>query len=223
MYLGSDRAPVPTQLGEYVAHMGTVTPNDPVSHGADSTWQILTERVYDNPFTDVEEGDYFYEAVMELTAAGIVEGTSDTTFEPDSNLTRAQWVTLLWRAAESPAAENPAPFTDVPADAYYAEAFAWAYEKGIVNGVTDTLAAPNDLVDREQMVTMLYRFSGEDTVVYDLSAYTDVNDISYYAVDAFEWAVAKGYINGMTESTLAPLGNATRAHAAAVLYRYLGG
>jgi len=221
-YLGSDRAPVPTQLGEYVAHMGTVTPNDPVSHGADSTWQILTERTYDNPFGDVDEGDYFYKAVMELTDAGIVKGTTATTFEPHTILTRSEWVTLLWRAVGAPKAENPAPFTDIPADAYYADAFAWAAEEGIVNGVTSTQAAPFALINREQMVTTLFRLSGEESVVYDLSSYADVNDISYFAVDAFEWAVAKGHINGLTERLLAPLTTADRAQAATILYRYLG-
>ena len=220
-YLGSDRAPVPTQLGEYVAHMGTVTPNDAVSHGADSTWQILTERVYDNPFTDVPEDSYCYEAIMELVIAGVVEGTSETTFTPVRELTRAEWVTLLWRAAGEPAAENGNPFTDVDDAAFYAEAFAWAAEKGIVQGDGNGIAAPATRISREQMVTMLFRYSGEESVVYDLSRYTDVDDVSYYAVDAFEWAVSKGYINGMTATTLGPQGTANRAQAVTILYRSL--
>ena len=220
-YLGSDRAPVPTQLGEYVAHMGTVTPNDAVSHGADSTWQILTERVYDNPFTDVPEDSYCYEAIMELVIAGVVEGTSETTFTPVRELTRAEWVTLLWRAAGEPAAENGNPFTDVDDAAFYAEAFAWAAEKGIVQGDGNGIAAPATRITREQMVTMLFRYSGEESVVYDLSRYTDVDDVSYYAVDAFEWAVSKGYINGMTATTLGPQGTANRAQAVTILYRSL--
>jgi hypothetical protein len=89
--------------------------------------------------------------------------------------------------------------------------------------VGGNMAAPYALINREQMVTMLYRFSGEESAVYDLSAYTDVNDVSYYAVDAFEWAVAKGYINGMTAAILAPQAGANRAQAVTVLYRYLNG
>ena len=223
MYLGSDRAPVPTQLGEYVAHMGTVTPNDPVSHGADSTWKIVTERTYDNPFTDVSEDQWFYEPIMELVDAGIVNGTSETTFTPDKALTRAEWVTLLWRAAGRPEATVSAGFTDVKQEDFFYMAFTWAAEKGIVQGVGGNMAAPYALINREQMVTMLYRLSGEETVVYDLGGYTDVNDVSYFAVDAFEWAVAKGYINGMTLTTLAPQAGANRAQAVTVLYRYLNG
>ena len=73
------------------------------------------------------------------------------------------------------------------------------------------------------MVTMLFRLSGDEHVAYDLSAYADVNDVSYYAVDAFEWAVAKGYISGMSATILAPQGTANRAQATTVLYRYLFG
>lgn len=220
-YLGSDRAPVPTQLGEYVAYMGTVTPNDPVSHGWDSTWELITERTYDNPFTDVEEDDFYYEAVMELVDLGIVTGTSDTTFTPGRELTRAEWVTLLWRAAGEPEAEGTVSFTDVKETDFFAKAFAWAAENGIVKGVGNNMAAPYALVTREQMVTMLFRYSGEEHVAYDLSSYSDVNDVSYFAVDAFEWAVANGYINGMTATTLGPQGTANRAQAVTILYRYL--
>ena len=222
-YLGSDRAPVPTQLGEYVAHMKTVSPDDAVSHGADSTWQIVTERVYDNPFTDVPEDSYCFEAIMELLDMGIVAGTSENTFTPTRQLTRAEWVTMLWRAAGSPEASAPAGFTDVKSTDFFAKAFDWAFEQGIVAGVGDKLAGPAMLLTREQMVTMLFKLSGDEHAAYDLSAYADVDDISYYAVDAFEWAVAKGYISGMSESILAPQGTANRAQATTVLYRYLFG
>ena len=222
-YLGSDRAPVPTQLGEYVAHMKTVAPTDKVSHGADTTWQIVTERVYDNPFTDVPEDSYCFEPIMELLDMGIVSGTSATTYDPARTLTRAEWVTMLWRASGSPAASASAGFTDVKSTDFFAPAFDWAFEQGIVAGVGDGKAAPAMLLTREQMVTMLFRCSGDEHVAYDLGAYADVNDVSYYAVDAFEWAVAKGCISGMSATILAPQGTSNRAQAATVLYRYLVG
>ena len=222
-YLGSDRAPVPTQLGEYVAHMKTVAPTDKVSHGADTTWQIVTERVYNNPFTDVPEDSYCFEAIMELLDKGIVSGTSATTFNPERTLTRAEWVTMLWRASGSPAATASAGFTDVKSTDFFAPAFDWAFEQGIVAGVGDGKAAPAMLLTREQMVTMLFRCSGDEHVAYDLGGYTDIDDVSYYAVDAFEWAVAKGYISGMSATILAPQGTSIRAQAATVLYRYLVG
>ena len=222
-YLGSDRAPVPTQLGEYVAHMKTVAPTDKVSHGADTSWQIVTERVYDNPFTDVPEDSFCFEPIMELLDMGIVSGTSATTYDPARTLTRAEWVTMLWRASGSPAASASAGFTDVKSTDFFAPAFDWAFEQGIVAGVGDGKAAPAMLLTREQMVTMLFRCSGDEHVAYDLGVYADANDVSYYAVDAFEWAVAKGYISGMSATILAPQGTSIRAQAATVLYRYLVG
>lgn len=222
-YLGSDRAPVPTQLGEYVAHMKTVAPTDKVSHGADTSWQIVTERVYDNPFTDVPEDSFCFEPIMELLDMGIVSGTSATTYDPARTLTRAEWVTMLWRASGSPAASAPAGFTDVKSTDFFASAFDWAFEQGIVAGVGDGKAAPAMLLTREQMVTMLFRCSGDEHVAYDLGVYADADDVSYYAVDAFEWAVAKGYISGMSATILAPQGTSIRAQAATVLYRYLVG
>lgn len=222
-YLGSDRAPVPTQLGEYVAHMQTVAPTDKVSHGADTSWQIVTERVYDNPFTDVPENSFCFEPIMELLDMGIVSGTSATTYDPARTLTRAEWVTMLWRASGSSAASASAGFTDVKSTDFFAPAFDWAFEQGIVAGVGDGKAAPAMLLTREQMVTMLFRCSGDEHVAYDLGVYADVDDVSYYAVDAFEWAVAKGYISGMSATILAPQGTSIRAQAATVLYRYLVG
>ncbi len=220
-YLGSDRAPVPTQLGEYVAHMGTVRPNDPVSHGNDTTWKLLTKPAPINPFTDVPEGEFYSDAVLELVEKGIIKGMTDTTFEPDTKLNRAHWVTMLYRAAGEPAVAEPSTFVDVPAGEFYADAFAWAEDEGIVNGVGGNMAAPGMLINREQMVTMLYRYAKAEPVDFDLGSYEDVNDVTYWAVDAFEWAVANGHIKGMTDTTLVPQGDANRAQAATILYRYM--
>ena len=216
MIQGEDQGQARNMLANYIREQGTIDPT------ITSTWQIV-QGGYDNIFMDVDPEDYYYEAVMELTEKGIVKGTSDITFTPDQELTRGEWVTLLWRAAGEPAAEGSVSFADVAADAFYAEAFAWAAESGIVNGVGGNMAAPDMVVNREQMVTMLFRYSGQETVVHDLSGYADVNEVSYFAVDAFEWAVANGYINGMTLTTLAPHGSASRAQAATVLYRFLAG
>ena len=117
--------------------------------------------------------------MKELVEKGIIVGTSENTFTPEGKLTRAEWVTLLWRAAGKPEPAGTVSFGDVNPAAYYAKAFAWAAEQGIVAGVGDNLAAPTALVTRQQMVTMLFRYSGEEHVAYDLSAYTDVNDVSY--------------------------------------------
>ena len=93
---------------------------------------------------------------------------------------------------------------------------------GVVTGMPGGLGAPNSPINREQMVTMLYRFDGKNHVKYDLSAFNDVDTVSYFAFDAFEWAVSNGYINGLPGSILAPMDITERSHAATFLARYLG-
>ena len=173
-------------------------------------------------FEDVPEGAWFYDAAYAMAEAGIMNGRSSDCFDPAGVLTRAEWVTMLYRAAGSPAVTAPSGFTDVPADAFFADAFAWAKDMGIVRGVGGGMGAPYTTITREQMVAMLYRFDGCNHVLYDLSAFTDVELVSYYAIDAFEWAVAKGYVTGMTPNTLAPLAITNRAQAATLLARCLG-
>lgn len=109
-----------------------------------------------NPFTDVHYGDYFYQAVLWAVENGITVGTSATTFSPDATVTRAQVVTLLWRANGQPAARNSG-FTDVSADAYYAKAVAWAVENGITTGTGFGIFSPDAACTRAQIVTFLYR------------------------------------------------------------------
>ncbi len=178
-------------------------------------------EVAPDKFVDVPRNTWYYDAVYGLTNLGIIKGITDTTFAPEGILTRGEWVTMLYRAAGSPKVEGQSSFTDVPEKAFYAKAFAWAEAEGIVCGVGANLGAPLMTITREQMVTMLYRYDGQNKTGCDLSGYEDVNDISYYAFDAFEWAVAKGYVNGMTETTLAPQTSANRAQAATIVYRYL--
>ena len=173
-------------------------------------------------FEDVHEEQWFHDAVYALVGTGIIAGEDSTHFNPGGLLTRAEWVSMLYRAAGSPAVEESCSFTDVPADAYYAKAFAWAEDLGIVAGVGGGMGAPNMTINREQMVTMLYRFDGKHHVKHDLSVFTDVEDVSYFAFDAFEWAVAGGYVHGMTATTLAPLVTTDRAQAAMLLAAYLG-
>lgn len=109
-----------------------------------------------NPFTDVSENAYYYEAVLWAVEQGITNGTTETTFSPDRTVTRGQTVTFLWRNAGSPAASGSS-FTDVAADAYYADAVAWAASEGITSGTTATTFAPNSSCTRAQIVTFLYR------------------------------------------------------------------
>ena len=109
------------------------------------------------PFTDVPAGNYYYNAVLWAVENGITVGTSDTTFSPDADCTRAQIVTFLWRAEKSPAAGSSNPFTDVAAGAYYADAVLWAVKENITNGSTPTTFSPDADCTRAQIVTFLYR------------------------------------------------------------------
>ena len=173
-------------------------------------------------FEDLSEDQWFYDAVCAVVDAGIMKGKTETVFDPAGTLTRAEWVTMLYRAVGSPAVSTGCTFTDIPADAFFADAFAWAEQEGVINGVGGSMGAPYMTVTREQMVTMLYRYDGMNHVKYDLSVFADVDTVSYYAFDAFEWAVANGHVNGMTATTLAPQATTNRAQAATILARYLG-
>ena len=225
-FLGADRAPVPTQLGEYVAHMKVVKPDDAVSHGTDTTWTISTKPVeveppkpVENPFTDVKEDDYFFESVLWAIEKGITTGTTATTFSPDASCTRAQMVTFLWRAAGSPEAKTAEnPFTDVKADAYYYKAVLWAVEEGITTGVTKTLFAPDKACTRAEAVTFLYRAAGAPDVNTDKVAFTDADAKAYY-YDALLWAVENKITTGTTATTFAPAANCTRAQIVTFLFR----
>ena len=109
------------------------------------------------PFTDVAEGSYYHDAVLWAVEQGITKGTTDTTFTPNAKCTRAQIVTFLWRSQKSPASDSVNPFTDVAADAYYADAVLWAAENGVTSGTTATTFSPNNNCTRAQIVTFLWR------------------------------------------------------------------
>ena len=109
------------------------------------------------PFTDVPAGSYYYDAVLWAVENGITKGTSATTFSPNMNCSRAQIVTFLWRSEQSPAAGTVNPFTDVKADAYYADAVLWAVKEGVTKGTTATTFSPDANCTRAQIVTFLWR------------------------------------------------------------------
>ena len=109
------------------------------------------------PFTDVNAGSYYYDAVLWAVENGITKGTSDTTFSPNMTCSRAQIVAFLWRSEKSPAAGTANPFADVKSTAYYADAVLWAVKEDITKGTTSTTFSPNADCTRAQIVTFLYR------------------------------------------------------------------
>ena len=172
-------------------------------------------------FTDVKEGDYFYNAVKWAVEKSITNGTSATTFGPEEGCTRSQMVTFLWRAAGSPEPTGKTnPFTDVTEDAYYYKALLWAIENGITKGTTDTTFSPDETCTRGQMATFLYR-NAKSPAVTGSSAFTDVSSSDYYS-DAVTWAFQQGITKGATDTTYEPEASCTRGQMVTFLYRYLG-
>ena len=178
------------------------------------------------PFTDVTEGDWFYDAVRYAYETGLMDGVGDSLFAPNSETTRAQLVTILYRLEGEPEVSGTSGFTDVEADIWYTDAVAWAAQNGIVNGVSDTEFAPGDDITREQLVTVLYRYAeskGYDvSASADLSGYPDAGQVQDYAQPAMAWAVAEGIVEGV-DGNLNPAGNATRAQIATILMRFCEG
>lgn len=109
------------------------------------------------PFTDVPAGSYYYDAVLWAVENGITKGTSDTTFSPNENCSRAQIVTFLWRSQKSPAAGSVNPFTDVTANVYYANAVLWAVNEDVTKGTSNTTFSPDADCTRAQIVTFIWR------------------------------------------------------------------
>lgn len=179
------------------------------------------------PFTDVGDGTWYSEAVRYAYEHGLMAGTSATAFSPNATTSRSMIATILWRLEGSPQVDYAMAFDDVAANSWYAEAIRWAASEGIVGGYGNGLFGTNDPITREQFAAMLYRFAQEQG--YDVSigentnilSYTDVADLSEYAISAMQWAVGAGIINGTGDgSTLSPQGQATRAQVAVILTRY---
>lgn len=170
-----------------------------------------------NFFTDVHAEDYYYDAVLWAAQEGVTGGTSDTLFAPNAGCTRAQAVTFLWRAAGSPEPKTLSSFADVPADAYYAKAAAWAVENGVAKGVSETAFAPDAGCTRAQIVTFLWR-AQQSPASGGENPFTDVPADAYYA-QAVAWAVENGAAKGVNETAFAPDDNCTRAQIVTMIYR----
>ncbi len=175
-------------------------------------------------FVDVKIGSWYYENVVYVVENGLMLGVSDTVFAPDDGTTRGMLVTILYRLAGSPAVSGSMDFTDIQDDAYYRDAVLWAVREGITVGVSDTSFAPDDMISREQLVTLLYRYAqaaGRDTTArVELDSFRDADQISGFARDAMAWAVAEGIIQGGSDSMILPGEEASRAQIAAIIQRF---
>ena len=187
---------------------------------AEEAYAYITAKL---PFTDLKDGAWYMENVRYAYLNGIIVGMTDTTFAPDSELTRAMYITMLYRMSGEPEVKAGSAYDDVKGSEWYAKAVAWGTEKGIVVGYAGKFA-PQDNITREQMAAMMYRYAKlngcdvSNTASFD--AFKDGNTVSDWAKKEMGWAVASKLIQGHDNGTLEPKGNATRAQAAAVLQRF---
>ncbi len=219
-----------TETGEktfYARWQKNVLPPPPITPGTPSA-PVTPARPaapVGLPFADVSGSDWFYNDVRYVYEKGIMDGTGIDRFSPNAPLTRAMIVTILYRMAGSPSVSGSSDFTDVAAGKWFAKAVAWAAANGIVNGYGSGLFGPNDPVTREQLAAILYRYAvyGGMTAVTleeNLGGFADTAQLSAYAIQAMNWAVGQGLING-SGSNLVPKAQATRAQVAAIIHRYL--
>lgn len=177
----------------------------------------------EDTYADVKKTDWYYDAVKYAYENNLMNGT-DKGFEPESNMTRAMLVTVLWRAEGKPTVDYAISFKDVEDGEWYTEAVRWAASEKIISGVSEEVFGTNDNITREQIVTILYRYmvkkQPDTTADGNIDKFTDAEDVAEYAVSAMKWAVANGIVSGKTENTLCPGDFATRAEVATMLMRF---
>ena len=183
------------------------------------------EEVKPGSFRDVTSAHWAFASVERAAELGLVTGYSDGTFRPDTPVTRAQFVLMLWRMCGKPAAAKAASFADASAD-WYQDALSWAVEKGYVNGLSDTRFGPDAPITRQQAMAILFRLNGGQsgteltlTGIYE-QTFADSTTIASWAKDATWWAVYHELVSGVGGSRIAPEANASRAQIAAILLRY---
>ncbi len=185
--------------------------------------EVTKNTFTETTFADVKKDDWHYESVRYVYENNLMQGTGNG-FEPESKMSRAMLVTVLYRMANPESAENTHSFADVPEGQWYSDAVAWAASNGIVSGISATEFAPDSDISREQMALIIYRFAKMQgynvSDVADLSSFSDTDDVSDWAMDAMSWANKAELVNGTSETTLSPKATATRAQVAAILMRF---
>ncbi|MGM9567249.1 MAG: S-layer homology domain-containing protein [Clostridia bacterium] len=187
---------------------------------AEEAYAYITAEI---PFTDLAKDGWYQDSVRYVYVNGIMNGMTGTTFEPDSELTRAMYITMLYRLGGKPEVKATSSYDDVKDDEWYSKAVAWGTEKGIVEGYNGKFS-PMDSITREQMAAMMYRYAKlngcdvSNTASFD--AFKDGNTVSDWAKEEMGWAVASKLMQGHDNGTLEPKGSATRAQAAAVIQRF---
>lgn len=184
------------------------------------------EGGYAGPYTDIIGNEWFLSSVEFVTEAGVMDGLSEDRFGAYENLTRGQLVTSLWQMAGEPAIEYTQKFPDVPDGESYTQAVLWASQNGIVGGYSNGYFGPNDNITREQLAKVTYAYAEYKGCVTsnraDISGYQDASQVSDFALEAMEWIVATGLIQGKSNNTLLdPQGVTTRAECAVIIERFM--
>ena len=181
---------------------------------------------YENPFTDVPEGQWYTEAILWCYHNGYMAGVSETQFGRKTNVSRAMFVTILAQIDKADtSAYSEMSFSDVPAGQWYSNSIEWAAQNGYAAGIGNGQFGRKADVSREQIALFFYTYSSLNGIdvsdAADLSAYEDAGRIHDWALDAVEWAVAKGLISGTSATTVAPRASATRAEIALIVKNYV--
>ena len=183
-------------------------------------------KLVKTPFADVAAGSWYEDAVSYVYNEGLMNGTTDTAFSPEQSISRAMFVTMLYRLAGMPGVETTASglFTDCGDDLWYSNAVVWAVENGITTGLTDTTFVPNQPLTREQMAVFIYRYieymgGGYSAEVPTATVFSDNAAIQSWAVEAVSFCSENGLMGGTTTTTFDPALTASRAMGAIVLER----
>ena len=180
------------------------------------------------PFTDVKEGDWFYDEVKYVYDNQLMDGMAPDKFRPYVDTSRGMLVTILYRLEGEPEVSGVSGYIDVPEGEWYTNAVNWANANGIVNGFPGKIYKPKQAVTRQELAAILYRYakykSYDVSARGDLSGFTDKSSVLEYAEEPLQWAVGAGLIKGKgTTTTLAPRGKANRAETAIILQRFSSG
>lgn len=171
------------------------------------------------PFVDVSLNRWSYGDILQAYQQGIINGTAPNRFSPDETTTRGQLVAMIYRLNGSPAVSGSSTFTDLTMD-YYRDAITWAQQNNVVQGIGGTQFAPDQSMIRQDLLTMLYRLSGEPETAGSLSDFGDAAKVADYAQKAVAWAVENDILRG-SDGNILPESNATREQAVAILLRYI--
>ena len=209
-----------------IYYTGTQTQWEHIAMGLGNE-QLLSVNMYFNAFPDVKSNAWYFRAVNFAVENGYFSGNGDGTFAPGKNITRQDFVVVLSRIAGANLTQysGRTNFADVPSNAYYAKAIHWATENGIISGYNATKFGVGDSLTREQLVTILSRYAQKlgvnvaptATAQDKMNTYADAGKINPHMKNAVAWALQNKVISGMTETTIAPQGNATRAQVANIL------